>query len=63
MDYNIEFNEEKNVILKETRGVNFDEVLKAIEDKQILDILEHYNKNKFRLRLKVGQLFINIKVT
>lgn len=38
--YRIEFSEEKNLLLKETRGLCFEDVLQAIEEKKILDDLK-----------------------
>jgi hypothetical protein len=43
MNFNIEFSEEKNLLLQETRGISFDEVIKAIEKGNFLDDL--VNKN------------------
>lgn len=36
-----EFSEEKNILLKKTRGVSFEDVLEAIEKKEALDDIEH----------------------
>ena len=38
---------EKNIRLKHDRGVSFEEILIAIEDGDILDIVEHPNKNRY----------------
>ncbi len=35
-NFRIEFSEEKNLLLKETRGICFEDVLQAIEEKKIL---------------------------
>ena len=43
----IDWDEEKNQKLKEERNISFEEVLVAIEDNQILDIVEHTNKDKY----------------
>lgn len=43
----IDWDEEKNSRLKEERNISFEEVLIAIEDNQILDIVEHANKDKY----------------
>lgn len=37
MTFTINFNEEKNQLLKATRGVCFDDIVKAIKNKQLLD--------------------------
>jgi len=54
----IEFNEEKNLLLQETRGINFEEIIKAINNKQVLDDIEHKDKNKY---LKQKILVVRIK--
>ena len=41
------WNNEKNGKLREERGVSFEEVVLAIEKGQLLDILEHPNKDKY----------------
>ena len=43
----IRFSDEKNLILKQTRGVCFDDVIEAIDSGKILDDLEHYSKDKY----------------
>lgn len=45
--FRIEYNEEKNLLLKETRGVGFDEVITAILNDRILDEFEHKDKKKY----------------
>jgi len=53
----IRFNEEKNLVLKETRGVCFDDVIDAIENDQIVVDLTHYNikyKNQRLLVVKIN---------
>lgn len=42
--YRIEYSEEKNLLLKETRKIGFENVITAIEAKNILDDLKHKNK-------------------
>lgn len=44
--FQIKFSYEKNLLLKETRNVSFEDVLKAIEKNYILDNLEHRDKQK-----------------
>lgn len=41
------WNTEKNEKLREERGVSFEEAVLAIEKGQLLDILEHPNKDKY----------------
>lgn len=43
----IKWNEEKNQILQLTRGFSFEMVLDALENKEIIDIKEHPNKDKY----------------
>lgn len=47
MIFKIEFSEEKNLILKETRGVNFNDILEKIEKGEILDDINHPNPKKY----------------
>ncbi len=47
MKFKIEFSEEKNLILKETREISFDDVLNAIETGDVLDNIKHPNKKKY----------------
>ena len=42
--YRIEFSEEKNLLLKETRGVGFEDVVTTIEEKKILGDLKHSSR-------------------
>ena len=42
------WNNEKNEKLREERGVSFEEVILAFEQGQLLDILEHPNKDKYK---------------
>lgn len=51
--YRIEFSEAKNLLLKETRGTGFEDVIVAIEEKAILDDLKHGNKRYARQRILV----------
>lgn len=39
---------EKNEILKKKRGVSFEHVVFAIENDQLLDVLEHPNPEKYK---------------
>jgi len=41
------FSPEKNLALIEERNISFDEVIAAIENGQILDIVEHPNKQNY----------------
>ncbi len=52
-----EWSEEKNLWLKLERGVSFEEVLKAIQKGDILDIRRHPNQDKYP-----GQYLIVVKI-
>ena len=41
------WNEEKNSLLKETRGISFEEVEVAILSDNILDVIPHHNREKY----------------
>jgi len=47
MDYDIEYSEEKNQILKETRGISFEDIKSAIEQDKVLGNIKHYNQKKY----------------
>lgn len=41
------WDEEKNKLLKEQRGISFEEIVVYIEDNKILDVIEHPNKKQY----------------
>ena len=43
----IRYSLEKNEILKEQRGISFEDVILSIEDGNLLDDMEHPNKEKY----------------
>ena len=43
----INWNNDKNKQLIETRWISFEEVLQAMNDNKILDTIVHYNENKY----------------
>ena len=43
----IGFNEEKNLLLKETRGISFEEIIEAINKHKILDNIKNRDKKKY----------------
>ncbi|MBI2596633.1 toxin [Candidatus Daviesbacteria bacterium] len=51
--YRIEFAEEKNWLLKETRRVGFEDVVTAIEEKKILVDIQHSSKKYPHQRILV----------
>ncbi len=48
MKFKIEYSKEKNLLLKATRKICFDDVVEAIKNDNILDILEHHNNKKYQ---------------
>jgi uncharacterized DUF497 family protein len=56
MAFSITFNEEKNQLLKATRGISFEDVLSYIKDKKILDNRAHPSKKHPLQRLYVIQI-------
>jgi len=52
------WNEEKNKLLKKTRKIGFEKIEKAIAIKQILDILPHPKKKRYKNQ-KI--MLVNIK--
>jgi len=45
MDY--DFNPEKDVLLKNTRGIGFEEIIEAINTDCLVKDIEHFNKRKY----------------
>jgi hypothetical protein len=56
MAYGINFNEEKNQLLKATRGVGFDEIIEAIRKGGLLADAPHPSKNRPNQRLYVVKI-------
>jgi len=42
-----DWNEEKNKLLKKNRNISFEEVVLAIDNGQLLDVVEHHDKSKY----------------
>ena len=49
--YKLEFSEEKNLLLKETRGAGFEDVLVAIKEDKILGDFKHHSKKYIHQRI------------
>ena len=49
--FRIEFSEEKNLLLKETRNVGFEDVLAAIKENKILGDFKHRSKKYIHQRI------------
>ena len=43
----LDWNKEKNEKLKKERDISFEEVVMAIEEGNLLDVIEHPNKKKY----------------
>ena len=57
MDIEFEYNAEKNIKLKEKRGISFEEIIYYINNGHLLDIIQHYNIQKY-----AGQQFYVVDV-
>ncbi len=42
-----QWDDEKNAVLRETRGVSFEQVVMHIENGDVLDVMMHPNKTKY----------------
>jgi uncharacterized DUF497 family protein len=42
-----DWDDDKNSILKETRNISFEEIVFAIANNKLLEVIEHSNKNKY----------------
>ena len=51
MAFSIRFNEEKNQLLKATRDISFEDILRCIKDKKLLDNIDHPSKKHPHQRL------------
>jgi hypothetical protein len=54
--FSIKFNEEKNELLKATRDVSFEDVLKAIKSGKLLDDIAHPSQKRSHQRLYVVEV-------
>ncbi len=45
--YKIEYNQKKSFVLKNTRGIDFEDVIEAIDKNLVLDNINHFNKKKY----------------
>ena len=50
------WDEDKNNLLKQHRNISFEQIILSIENKQIIDVIERPNKEKYK-----GQIFILIE--
>lgn len=42
-----DWNEQKNALLKETRGIGFEDIQAALQDQKLLDVVEHPNQKRY----------------
>jgi hypothetical protein len=56
MAFTVKFSEEKNELLKATRDISFEDVLKSIKEKKIIDNIAHPNKKYPRQQLYIIQI-------
>ena len=47
MHYKFIYDEHKNKKLREERGISFEDVIAAISENKILEIIPHHNKKKY----------------
>ena len=45
--YNFDYSEAKSLILREVRGVDFKDIIRAINKGHIVDNIDHFNKKKY----------------
>jgi uncharacterized DUF497 family protein len=56
MAFSIRFNEEKNQLLKATRGISFEEAIWHIQNGMLLDDKAHHNSSRPNQRLYVTKV-------
>ena len=56
MAFGINFSEEKNQLLKATRGISFDEIIEAISEGNLLADVIHPSKSRANQRLYVVKI-------
>jgi len=47
INMNFDYSFEKDLILKEIRGVGFEDVINSIKKRGVLDDIDHFNKKKY----------------
>ena len=58
MAFDIRYNEEKNQILKATRGISFEEVISCLSEGGLLDDMHHPNSTKSHQRIYIIKIDI-----
>lgn len=46
-EYKTKYNKEKGFVLKSTRGIDFEDIIEAIDKNQVLDNIDHFNRKKY----------------
>jgi len=49
--------EDKNELLKQHRNISFEQIILAIENKKVVDVMEQPNREKYK-----GQIFILVEI-
>ncbi len=47
MPFKYDYSQEKDEILKEVRGVSFEDIIVSIKEGNLLDDIDHFNKKKY----------------
>lgn len=47
MNYNFDYSKDKDLILKDTRGIGFEEVIEAVKKGDVLDDIDHFDKKRY----------------
>lgn len=47
MKYRFNYSEEKDLILREVRGISFEDAIEAINEGNVLDDIDHFNKKRY----------------
>ena len=50
------WDEDKNDLLKQRRNISFEQIVLAIENKHVVDVIEHPNQEKYK-----GQIFFLVE--
>jgi uncharacterized DUF497 family protein len=50
------WNENKNNLLKKTRNISFEQIILSIEQKQVVDVIENPNQEKYK-----GQIYLMVE--
>ena len=48
VEYDFDYSEEKNQLLKEARGISFEDIIEALSKNNLLNDIEHFNKQRYK---------------